>query len=48
VLDNLSAHRTKDVEQFLTEDPQVRFHFTPTYLVVAESVELWLQRSNAM
>src|SRR6202162_478986 len=28
VLDNLSAHKTKDVERFLAEHPQVRFHFT--------------------
>ncbi len=31
VLDNLSEHKTKDVERFLAEHPQVRFHFTPTY-----------------
>ena len=31
VLDNLSAHKTKDVATFLAERPQVRFHFTPTY-----------------
>ena len=32
VLDNLSAHKTKAVEQFLAEHPKVRFHFTPTIL----------------
>src|SRR5689334_19997478 len=31
VLDNLAAHKTKDVEQFLAKHPKVRFHFTPTY-----------------
>src|SRR4051794_4632896 len=31
VLDNLSAHKTKAVQDFLTEHPKVRFHFTPTY-----------------
>jgi transposase len=40
VLDNLSAHKTKDVEQFLAEHPQVRFHFTPTYSSWLNQVEL--------
>jgi hypothetical protein len=31
VLDNLSAHKTKAVEQFLADHPKVHFHFTPTY-----------------
>src|SRR6202161_4101999 len=31
VLDNLSAHKTPAVEQFLAKHPKVRFHFTPTY-----------------
>ncbi len=31
VLDNLSAHKTKDVDHFLAQHPHVRFHFTPTY-----------------
>ncbi len=31
VLDNLSAHKTKAVQQFLNDHPKVRFHFTPTY-----------------
>ena len=31
VLDNLSAHKTKAVEEFLEQNPKVRFHFTPTY-----------------
>src|ERR1700677_1676704 len=30
VLDNLSAHKTKAVEEFLQQHPKVRFHFTPT------------------
>src|SRR6204780_2321118 len=29
VLDNLSAHKTKAVEEFLQQHPKVRFHFTP-------------------
>src|SRR5262249_30427454 len=31
VLDNLAAHKTKDVDKFLQAHPRVRFHFTPTY-----------------
>jgi len=44
VLDNLSAHKTKDVEHFLAEHPQVRFHFTPTYSSWLNQVELWFAR----
>src|SRR6202035_315708 len=42
VLDNLSAHKTKDVGHFLEEHPQVRFHFTPTYSSWLNQVELWV------
>ena len=31
MLDNLSAHKTPAVEQFLAEHPKVRFYFRPTY-----------------
>jgi transposase len=44
VLDNLSAHKTKDVERFLAEHPQVRFHFTPTYSFWLNQVELWFAK----
>src|SRR5580692_8768385 len=44
VLDNLSAHKTKDVEQFLAQHPQVRFHFTPTYSSWLNQVELWFAK----
>ena len=44
VLDNLSAHKTKDVERFLSEHPQVRFHFTPTYSSWLNQVELWFAK----
>lgn len=44
VLDNCSAHKTKDVERFLTEHPQVRFHFTPTYSSWRIQVELWFAK----
>ena len=44
VLDNLSAHKTKDVQRFLAEQPQVRFHFTPTYSSWLNQVELWFAK----
>lgn len=31
VLDNLSAHRTRAVQQFLADHAKVRFHCAPTY-----------------
>ena len=44
VLDNLAAHKTKDVERFLGEHPKVRFHFTPTYSSWLNQVELWFAK----
>ena len=44
VLDNLSAHKTKDVEQFLEQHPQISFHFTPTYSSWLNQVELWFAK----
>jgi transposase len=44
VLDNLSAHKTKAVEQFLAEHPKVHFHFTPTYSSWLNQVELWFAK----
>src|SRR5262244_2315968 len=44
VLDNLSAHKTKAVEQFLEQNPRVRFHFTPTYSSWLNQVELWFSK----
>jgi transposase len=44
VLDNLSAHKTKAVEDFLQEHPKVRFHFTPTYSSWLNQVELWFAK----
>src|SRR6478736_2776628 len=44
VLDNLSAHKTKAVEEFLEENPKVRFHFTPTYSSWLNQVELWFAK----
>jgi transposase len=44
VLDNLSAHKTKTVQEFLAKHPKVRFHFTPTYSSWLNQVELWFAR----
>ncbi len=44
VLDNLSAHKTNAVEQFLAEHPKVRFHFTPTYSSWLNQVEIWFAK----
>jgi transposase/transposase-like protein len=44
VLDNLSAHKTKEVARFLADHPQVRFHFTPTYSSWLNQVELWFAK----
>src|SRR5499425_3043387 len=44
ILDNLSAHKTKRVDAFLAEHPQVRLHFTPTYASWLNQVELWFAK----
>ena len=44
ILDNLSAHKTTKVEDFLQEHPNVRLHFTPTYSSWLNQVELWFAR----
>src|SRR3984893_4548708 len=44
VLDNLSAHKTKAVDEFLAQHPKVRFHFTPTYSSWLNQVELWFAK----
>jgi transposase len=41
VLDNLSAHKTQVVRDFLEANPKVRFHFTPTYSSWLNQVEIW-------
>lgn len=41
VLDNLSAHKTQAVRDFLDAHPKVRFHFTPTYSSWLNQVEIW-------
>jgi transposase len=44
VLDNLSAHKTPTVEEFLAQHPKVRFHFPPTYCSGLNQVELWFSK----
>ena len=44
VLDNLSAHKTASVEQFLADHPKVQLHFTPTYSSWLNQVELWFAK----
>ena len=41
IADNLSAHKTRRVEEFLTEHRNVHLHFTPTYSSWLNQVELW-------
>lgn len=41
ILDNLSAHKTRRVDQFLEQNPRVTFHFTPTYSSWLNQVEIW-------
>lgn len=41
ILDNLSTHKTKRVEQFLSDHPNVHLHFTPTYSSWLNQVEIW-------
>jgi transposase len=44
ILDNLSAHKSKSVKQFLRDHPNVHFHFTPTYSSWLNQVELWFSK----
>ena len=44
ILDNLSAHKTKRVEQFLALHSNVKLHFTPTYSSWLNQVELWFSK----
>ena len=44
IADNLSAHKTKAVAEFLMAHPKVRMHFTPTYSSWLNQVELWFAK----
>ncbi len=41
IVDNLSAHKSDPVKDFLTAHPNVHLHFTPTYSSWLNQVELW-------
>ena len=44
ILDNLSAHKTQSVREFLGQNTRVRFHFTPTYSSWLNQVEIWFAK----
>ncbi|MGH7929343.1 MAG: IS630 family transposase [Candidatus Binatia bacterium] len=44
VLDNLSAHKTRAVQEFLAAHRNVQLHFTPTYSSWLNQVELWFAK----
>jgi transposase len=44
IADNLSAHKTQLVRNFLAEHPTVHLHFTPTYSSWLNQVELWFSK----
>jgi transposase len=44
VVDNLSAHKTKHVFEFLQANPKVRIHYTPTYASWLNQVEIWFSK----
>lgn len=44
IADNLSAHKTKLVEQWLAAHPKVTIHYTPTYSSWLNQVELWFAK----
>ena len=42
VLDNVSTHRTAEIQRWLQRHPRFTFHFTPTYSSWMNLVERWL------
>ena len=44
IADNLSAHKTARVDEFLEQNPNVHMHFTPTYSSWLNQVELWFAK----
>lgn len=44
ILDNLSAHKSAAVREFLDNHPQIHFHFTPTYSSWLNQVEIWFSK----
>jgi transposase len=44
ILDNLSAHKSKRVQEFLLDHPKLKLHFTPTYSSWLNQVEIWFSK----
>ena len=44
IADNLSAHKTARVQQFLASHPKVQIHYTPTYSSWLNQVEIWFSK----
>ena len=44
IADNLSAHKSLPVKEFLAKHPKVHLHFTPTYSSWLNQVELWFAK----
>ena len=44
IVDNLSAHKTAQVREFLAAHPQVQLHYTPTYSSWLNQVEIWFSK----
>lgn len=44
IADNLSAHKTHRVEQFLSHHRNVHLHLTPTYSSWLNQVEIWFSK----
>jgi transposase len=44
IVDNLSAHKTKRVIEFLAANPNLTLHYTPTYSSWLNQVEIWFSK----
>jgi transposase len=44
ILDNLSAHKTKEVREWVAGQPRIHFHFTPTSASWLNAVEGWFSQ----
>jgi len=44
IIDNLSAHKTKAVDAFLSASSNVHLHYTPTYSSWLNQVEIWFSK----
>jgi transposase len=44
IADNLSAHKTKKVLEFLEANPAIQIHYTPTYSSWLNQVEIWFSK----